>query len=131
MQSPSSSSLRAAALLVAAVIPTISLAASGDLLNGQSIYGQPGAVSGASRASSTWHRPRVERRLRRNRRFPRRCRPAIRMDFQRSGSPWSNSQRLLRRVSPRSRPSPHRARSGQPPTSDPAAHLRQPDRLRA
>ena len=49
MQSPSSSSLRAAALLVAAVIPTISLAASETFLNGQSIYGQPGAVSGASR----------------------------------------------------------------------------------
>ena len=49
MQSPSSSRLRTAILLVATAIPIVSFAASETFLNGQSIYGQPGAVSGASR----------------------------------------------------------------------------------
>lgn len=49
MQSPSSSRLRTAILLVATAIPIVSFAASETFLSGQSIYGQPGAVSGASR----------------------------------------------------------------------------------
>lgn len=49
MQSPSSYRLRAAVLLVATALPIVSFAASETFLNGQSIYGQPGVMLGASR----------------------------------------------------------------------------------
>lgn len=49
MHSPSSSILLRAALLVTAIAPAISFAAGETFLNGQSLYGQPAAVSSAAR----------------------------------------------------------------------------------
>ena len=58
MQSPSSSLLRLSAVLVVAAAPAVGFAAGETFMNGQSIYGQPAAVSSAARVVDLAQAPR-------------------------------------------------------------------------
>ena len=58
MQSPSSSLLRLSAVLVVAAAPAVGFAADETFMNGQSIYGQPAAVSSAARVVDLAQAPR-------------------------------------------------------------------------
>lgn len=58
MQSPSSSLLRLSAVLIVAAAPAVGFAAGETFMNGQSIYGQPAAVSSAARVVDLAQAPR-------------------------------------------------------------------------
>ena len=58
MQSPSSSLLRLSAVLIVAAAPAVGFAADETFMNGQSIYGQPAAVSSAARVVDLAQAPR-------------------------------------------------------------------------